>query len=60
MNSKDYKYVCPYSEHCPLRKKCHVLTTVIRLTEPLMVKQICPALGKKQDGRKREIVITIE
>lgn len=59
MNSKGFTYLCPNADQCPIRKRCHVLTTVMKLTGPIMVRQICPALGRGQDGRKREIKITI-
>lgn len=53
-----FTYVCPMSNCCLLHKKCHVLTTKHPLANPITVKQLCPALGKKKGG-KQEIEITI-
>lgn len=52
-------YICPKAEQCRLNKKCHVLTTVERLKEPLHVMQICPAEGRDFNGKKKEIEIVI-
>ena len=41
-----------------LKKKCHVLTTKQPLGKSLVVKQLCPALGKTKEG-KQEIEIII-
>ena len=58
MNEKGFTYICPLSNICSLNKKCHVLTTKKRLEKPIIVKQLCPALGKTKEG-KQEIDITI-
>lgn len=58
-NEKRVDYICPYSLKCKLKKKCHVLTTVNKLKEPIKVKQICPAQGRDADGKKIEIEIEI-
>ena len=52
-------YICPKSDQCKLNKKCHVLTTVNRLKEPIRVMQICPADVKDYNGKKKEIEIII-
>lgn len=59
LTKDSYTYICPHSEVCTLHKKCHVLTTVNKLEMPIVVKQLCPAMGKKSDGRKKEIEIVI-
>lgn len=58
MKEKGFTYICPLSKNCVLNKKCHVLTTKKRLDQPIIVKQLCPALKKSQMG-KQEIEITI-
>ncbi len=58
MKVKSYTYICPLSNGCLLNKKCHVLTTKRPLDKPIVVKQLCPVLGKTKNG-KQEIEITI-
>ena len=58
MDEESFTYICPLSSSCLLNKKCHVLTTKKRLEMPIVVKQLCPALGKTKEG-KQEIEITI-
>lgn len=58
MKIESFTYTCPLSNDCFLNKKCHVLTTKRPLGKPLIVKQLCPALGKTKAGKK-EIEITI-
>lgn len=59
MDSKHITYICPNASICKLHKKCHVLTTVKELSEPIMVWQQCVAAGKNADGTTKEILIHI-
>ena len=58
MMEKGFTYICPLSKECILNKKCHVLTTKKRLENPIIVKQLCPALRTPKTG-KQEIEIII-
>lgn len=58
MKEKGFTYICPLSNNCLLNKKCHVLTTKEKLDKPIVVKQLCLAIGKTKTGRQ-EIEIKI-
>ena len=54
-----YVYNCPKATTCRLKKKCRILTTSTPLPCPIPVLYLCPAAGKDETGKKREVQIVI-
>ena len=54
-----YVYNCPKAASCKLKKKCRILTTAAPLPSPIPVLYLCPAAGRDENGKKREVEIVI-
>lgn len=45
---KKFVYKCPYESTCPIKKHCHVLTTIQEIIVPLPVMIQCAAKHKEE------------